>query len=69
MLLHTIVEILTGQRQTPQRAHQTITNSAAMTDPTQGTTETLTHKNRLLWQQSNLQACLLTINGYSVLLA
>lgn len=53
---------------TPQRAHHTRTNSAATTDLTRCTAETLTHKHRLLWQQSNLRAWRSTINDYSILL-
>lgn len=52
----------------PQRAHYTRNNSATMTDPPHYTRETLTHKNRLLQQQSNLQAWRLSINDYSILL-
>lgn len=64
-----LVDTVTGQRWTPQRAHHTRTDSAATTDSSQCTTETLTHKHRLLWQQSNLLTWRLIINDYSILLA
>lgn len=63
-----IVDTLTRQRWTPQRAHAR-TDSAATTDSPQCTTETLTHKHGLLRQQSNLLAWHLTINDYSISLA
>lgn len=62
------VDALAGERWLLQR-HHTSTKSAITTDPPHCTSETLTHKHRLLWQRSNLLACRLSINDCLILLA